>query len=100
MDVIINPILDTDYNGFKNLDFAPETRIAYNFSPKWAVALEENADCGTFARFHSLNQQSHQLFGVVDYAGRAVHIEFGVGFGLTSASDRVTFKLILSRDLN
>jgi hypothetical protein len=29
-----------------------------------------------------------------------VNIEFGVGFGLTSASDKLTFKLMLSRDLN
>jgi hypothetical protein len=28
-----------------------------------------------------------------------VNIEAGIGFGLTSASDKVTLKLILSRDL-
>jgi hypothetical protein len=27
-------------------------------------------------------------------------VQFGVGFGLTHASDKVTLKLILSRDLN
>ena len=87
-------------NGFKNLDFAPETRIAYNFSSKWAVGVEEYADLGTFAEIHSLRRQAHQLFGAIDYAGKAVNVEFGVGFGLTSASDQVTLKLILSRDLN
>jgi hypothetical protein len=29
-----------------------------------------------------------------------INIEAGVGFGLTSSSDRVTLKLMLSRDLN
>jgi hypothetical protein len=29
-----------------------------------------------------------------------VNIEFGAGIGLTSGSDQLTLKLILSRDLN
>jgi len=29
-----------------------------------------------------------------------VNIETGIGFGLTAASDRVTLKLMVSRDLN
>ena len=100
MDLIFNPIIDTAYNGFKNLDLAPEIRVAYNFSPNWAIGVEEYADLGTFGHINSLSRQSHQLFGVVDYAGKAVNVEFGVGFGLTSTSDQITLKLILSRELN
>ena len=29
-----------------------------------------------------------------------VSVEFGAGFGLTPATDKLTFKLILSSDLN
>jgi hypothetical protein len=29
-----------------------------------------------------------------------VNIEAGIGFGLTNASDKVTLKLMVSRDLN
>jgi hypothetical protein len=29
-----------------------------------------------------------------------IHIEAGVGVGVTAASDKLTLKLILSRDLN
>lgn len=100
VDLIFNPILDTDYNGLKNLDFAPAARVAYNLSAKAAVALEEYADCGTFAQYRPPDRQFHQLYGVVDYVFKTLHVEFGVGYGLTSASDRVTLKLILSRDLN
>ena len=100
VDIIINPILDSSYDGVKNLDFAPSTRIAYNLSPQWAAAVEEYADFGPLHRFYSGNEQSHQLFGVVDYSGKAIDVEAGVGVGLTSASDNLTFKLILSRDLN
>jgi len=35
VDVIFNPILDYSYDGLKNLDFAPATRVAYNVSPVW-----------------------------------------------------------------
>jgi hypothetical protein len=100
VDIIINPILDTSYDGVKNLDFAPSTRVAYNLSPKWAMAVEEYADFGPLHKFYSGNEQSHQLFGVVDYRGKSMDVEAGVGAGLTDASDDLTLKLILSRDLN
>jgi hypothetical protein len=43
-------------------------------------------------------EQSQQLYAVVDHTTKYVNIEAGIGFGLTSASDKVTLKLILSRD--
>lgn len=96
---IVNPILDTDYTGLKNLDFAPESRVAYRVSPHWTVAAEEYDDFGPVRRFLPGGQQTHELFGVVDFGGKPVSVEFGVGFGLTPASDRTTLKLILSKDL-
>jgi len=100
VDVIINPILDTSYDGVKNLDFAPSLRIAYNVSSVWAIAVEEYADYGPVRKLHSGHEQSHQIYGVVDYSGKALNIEAGIGVGLTGASDNLTFKIILSRDLN
>ena len=99
VDIILNPILDTSYNGFRNLDFAPSERVAYHFSKMWAVAAEEYADYGPLHRFQSPNARTHELYGVVDRASKIVNVEAGVGFGLTSASDKLTLKLILSRDL-
>src|SRR6202165_3416951 len=55
VDIIVNPILDTAYNGVKNLDFAPATRVAYNFSPTWAMAVEEYADFGPLRQFRGTN---------------------------------------------
>ena len=101
VDIIVNPILDNSYiGGFRSLDFAPATRVAYNVSPKWAVAVEEYADLGLLRRFYSTTEQSHQLYGVIDHGTKFVNIEAGVGFGLTPASDKVILKLLLSRDLN
>ena len=100
LDVIFNPILDTAYDGLANLDFAPSTRIAWNPSEKCAIAVEEYADFGPVSDFHSGSEQSHQIYGVIDYNFKSLSLEAGVGFGLTSASDKVTLKLILSYDFN
>jgi hypothetical protein len=100
VDLIVNPIFDTSYDGLENLDFAPATRVACDLSRTWALAIEEYDDFGPLHQFYAGNQQVHQLYGIVDHTIKALHIEAGAGFGLTSASDRVTLKLILSRDLN
>jgi len=100
VDIIVNPIFDTAYDGLENLDFAPATRVACDLSPTWGVAIEEYDDFGPLHQFYAGNQQAHQLYGVVDHTIKVLHIEAGAGFGLTSSSDRITLKLILSRDLN
>jgi hypothetical protein len=100
VDIIFNPIFDTSYDGFKNLIFAPSTRVAYNLERGWALALEEYSDFGPVKGFHSRGEQAHQLYWVVDHAGKPFDIEAGVGVGLTRGSDKLTLKLILARDLN
>ncbi len=100
VDIIVNPILDTSYDGFKNLDFAPSVRVAYNYSQKWAAAVEEYADYGPLRQFLPAGEQSHQLYAVVNHSAKSFDVEAGVGFGLNGASDKVTFKLMVSRDLN
>jgi hypothetical protein len=101
VDIIVNPILDTSYvGGFKSLDFAPAARVAYNFSSKWAMAVEEYADAGPLRHFNPAGEQSHQVYAVVNHSSKSLDIEAGVGFGLTGASDKLTLKLMLSRDLH
>lgn len=99
VDLIVNPIVDTRYDGLKNLEFVPSTRLAYNRSPRWAVALEEYADYGIVSDLQSGGNQAHQIFGVVNYSG-AFEIEAGIGVGVTDASDRLQLKVIFARDLN
>jgi hypothetical protein len=100
LDIIVNPIVDTAYDGLRNLDFAPATRVAYNWTKTWVTALEEYDDFGPLHQFRPAGEQSHQLYGVVDHSTKFLNIEAGVGFGLSGGSDRLTLKLILSRDLN
>jgi hypothetical protein len=101
VDIIFNPIVDTDYRGgFGGLEFVPTTRIAYNLNDKWAVAFEEYSDDGPLRHFDSLNNQFHEAWAVMDHLSKFVNIETGIGFGLTAGADKLTLKLMLSRDLN
>ena len=101
-DFIVNPILDNSYlGGFKSLDFAPASRVAYNLNPKWAVAVEHYADYGPLREFYTASEQSHQIFGVFDHANdKWGDIEAGIGFGVTGATDKLTLKFMWSKDLN
>jgi hypothetical protein len=91
LDLIVNPILDTDFDGLGKTHFAPATRIAYRIGGKLALALEHYADLGP--------QPSQSLFGVFDYGSSTGGIEFGVGRGLTHSADSCVLKLMLMRDL-
>jgi len=101
VDVIVNPILDTDYTGgFGNLEFVPASRIAYNWNDRWAVALEEYADLGPLRQFPSPHDQFHEVWAVVDHKAKVLSIEAGFGIGVTAGADTLTFKLMVSHDLN
>jgi hypothetical protein len=101
VDFIFNPIVDTAYTGgLGALEFVPATRLAYNFKNQWAVAVEEYADLGQLHHFESPHNQFHEIWAVMNHNGKTLSVEAGVGLGLTAASDRLTFKLMVSRDLN
>jgi hypothetical protein len=99
VDVIANPIVDTAWDGGGNMTFVPAFRLAYNVNDMWAVAAETYSDFGPFNDFHKAADQSHQIYGVVDYTGK-FELQVGAGFGLTDASDKFTIKTIFSIDLN
>jgi hypothetical protein len=101
VDIVFNPIVDTDYTGgFGNLEFVPATRIAYNVNNKWAVAIEEYSDYGPLRHFLPGGEQSHEVWAVTNHSSKFLNIETGVGVGVTSGADKLTFKLMLSRHLN
>jgi hypothetical protein len=100
-DFIFNPIVDTDYTGgVRNLQFNPSTRVAYNLNDRWALAAEEYSGFGPLRDFLPVSQQFHEVWAVFDHNCKIVNIEAGVGVGYTGGADRLTFKLMLSRDLN
>ena len=101
VDIIVNPILDNSYRGgFASLDFAPAARIAYNFTPKFALAAESYSDVGPLRAVLPTRLESHEVWGVFDRDTKIGSFEGGIGFGVTPASDKITLKLMFSRDLN
>jgi hypothetical protein len=67
---------------------------------KWAVAAEEYADMGPLRHFYQTNNQFHEVWAVMDHSSKILSVETGIGFGLTAGADKLTLKLMLSRDLN
>jgi hypothetical protein len=101
LDIIFNPIVDTQYRGgFGGLEFVPATRIAYNFNDKYALAFEEYSDDGPLRHFLPLNNQFHEVWATFDRNSKFLSVETGVGVGVTAGADKLTLKLMLSRDLN
>jgi hypothetical protein len=99
-DFIVNPILDNSYvGGFKSLDFAPSSRIAYHLPDQWAVAVEEYDDIGPLKNFYPADQQFHEIWATFDHYADSGDIEAGIGFGLTPGSDKITLKFMWSRDI-
>ncbi len=92
-DFIANPILDTSFNGLSHLDVAPATRVAYNGGRDWAGAVEYYGDFGELQHFA---EGERTIFAVADHTGGFLDAEAGIGFGFTSASDKVVLKTILS----
>ena len=100
-DFIVNPIVDTAYDGFGTMVFAPSSRLAYNASSAWAVAMETYSEFGELKGFSPRAEQSHQVYGVIDHVTKGgFELQFGAGVGLTDASDRFVLKMILAKDLN
>jgi len=98
-DLIVNPIVDSDFKGIGKLDFAPAERVAYNLSPFWTLAVEHYADFGPFQDFHVVDRQAQTLFAVVDFKQEdEYNVEFGVGHGFTHASDDLLMKLMIGLD--
>jgi len=98
-DLIVNPILDTGFDGIGRLDFAPCERLAYNVSEKWAAALEHYADFGKLNAWLPADKQQQTAFAVFDYNGKT-GVECGIGRGLNGATSTWVVKLMLSWSLN
>ena len=93
-EFIVNPIVDVGLGKYGQADFAPAARVARNLGHDLFVGLEYYADFGEIGRFAKLADQQHTLFAVTDFKVGIFDVNFGVGYGLTSASDRFVVKTI------
>jgi hypothetical protein len=94
-EFIVNPIVDIGFGKYGQADFAPAARVARKLGTDLSVGLEYYADFGEIGHFGKLADQQHTLFAVTDFKLGVFGVNFGVGYGLTPASDRFVVKTIV-----
>jgi hypothetical protein len=72
------------------------TKVAYKIGEETQIGFESYNELGELGNLGHLNDQSQTLFAVIDTKIRGWEINFGVGRGLTSVSDRWLVKAVLS----
>ncbi len=94
-EFIVNPIVDIGFGRYGQADFTPAARLARKLGSDLFVGLEYYADFGEIGNFLKPADQQHTLFAVTDFKLGVFGVNFGVGYGLTPASDRFVVKTIV-----
>jgi hypothetical protein len=94
-EFIVNPIVDIHFGKFAEQHFTPAARIARKFGDDLFAGFEYYSDLGQIGSFDRLADQQHTLFAVTDFKAGEFDVNFGVGYGLTPASDRFVVKTII-----
>lgn len=89
-----NPIFETDLAGDSKGEFtlAPAFKVSRRAWPGMALGAEYYMDLGKISDSAPRNEQSRILYLTAD----TERFNFGIGYGMTDASDRWTVKAILS----
>jgi len=99
-----NPALERTWHGpdvHQGLGFAPAAKISYDFSKQISGGVEYYADYGSLTQFDSFREQQQQFFAATDLnVSPKWEINFGVGIGVTAATDHLIIKGILGRHFN
>jgi hypothetical protein len=81
--VSFNPILDIPLAGpdaWKPA-FEPCVKVSFDVIHALALGLEEYSGFGTIGDFLPASEQTHRLFGVLDFSAGIFALNFGVGYG-------------------
>jgi hypothetical protein len=95
-EFIVNPIVDFATGRYGEADFVPAMRIARKLDKDFFIGIEYYGDYGKIGNFVPPSQQQQLLFAVTDFKLGVFDIDFGLGFGLTSGSDQMIAKTIIS----
>jgi hypothetical protein len=92
-----NPILGWAFTGpdrSSKPDFSPAYKVARTVAPGIALGAEYYSDLGRVDNFLAHGSQSHTLYLVLDFDRKPWIFNFGVGRGMTDATDPWTVKAI------
>jgi hypothetical protein len=94
-EFIVNPIVDIGLGKNGEADFAPAARLARKLGEDLYAGFEYYSDLGEIGNFNKPSDQQHTLFAVTDFKLGDFGVNFGLGRGLTPASDRWVIKTIV-----
>jgi hypothetical protein len=94
-----NPAFDKSFHGpGQNLGFtfSPNFKVSYDITPKIAGGVEYYGSLGPVTGFDPVAQQEQQIFPTIDLnLSEKWEFNFGVGVGVTKATDHLLAKMIL-----
>lgn len=94
-ELIVNPIVDIGFGQSGEATFTPAARVARRLTDNLSFGVEYYSDLGRIGSFDTLSNQQHTMFAVTDFKVNEVGVNFGIGYGLTPASDRWVVKAII-----
>jgi hypothetical protein len=96
-----NPAFDRSLHGpsvNQGWTFSPNVKFSYDITKKIAGGIEYYGSTGPATEFAPISQQQHQIFPTIDLNVSPVwEFNFGVGWGLTPATDHLIVKCIVGR---
>jgi len=96
-----NPTFDKSLHGLnagKGWEFSPNVKISFDFTKKISGGVEYYGAIGPVSQFDPIDQQSQQIFPVIDLnLSPKWEINFGAGVDVSNASDHLIVKGIIGR---
>lgn len=96
-----NPAVEKSFHGpgeAQGWAFSPNVKVSYDFNKRVTGGLEYYAAYGEVGNFDTLHNQQQQFFPSLDLnVSPKWEMNFGVGIGPTSATDRYIVKAIIGR---
>ncbi|MDR3699282.1 MAG: transporter [Candidatus Sulfopaludibacter sp.] len=99
-----NPTFDKSFRGpeaHRGYEFSPNFKFSYDVTKRIAAGLEYYGALGPVTGFDPLRDQQQQILPAVDIDfGERWEFNFGVGVGVTGATDHLLIKAILGYRFN
>jgi hypothetical protein len=100
----VNPTVGKSFRGPSQplgLQFSPNVKLSYDVTKRVAAGVEYYGSYGPITGFDPLHDQLQQIIPAVDIDfGPNWEFNFGVGWGVTAATDRVLVKAIVGYRFN
>jgi hypothetical protein len=94
-----NPVFDKSLHGLdahRGYEFSPDFKWSYDVTKRIALGTEYYGSYGPVSGFDAVRDQFHQIIPAADIDfGDKWEFNFGVGIGVTQATERLLIKMIL-----